>query len=662
VAAWILVAAAGAAIGRQALPRTGLRGNYYTNLERSGAPIVVRIDETPSTDTLDNGSARVWPAFSVEWTGFIVVNRAGQHQFTTVSDDGSEIEIDGRIVVENGGRHGVQESRGAIPLERGIHPIAIRYEQDGGAFALAVNYAPPGESLTTIPASILFPDQVSYSGYLLREATPFITGLLAVLLSMIAAPLLRRRASLQRTSAPLAIDRPAVGIAIIVAVSVAVRILMMLGSNPILFADSEVFLSTVDSIKAGRFLEHDPFRTLLYPYFLLPFLRWSTEPPMDQVIVGAQHLLGVLTAVCVYVAGRRAMGPRVALAGALVLSLHTTQLFYEDSILSETFFTLIVVAALIPIGSYVEAPTARKAVVTGLACAAITLTRPVGQWFVVVPIAIGALMLPHWKDRIRIAVVTALVYGAVMLPWALVNLRQSHFFGIALGQGFGLFIREFDMDHEPPPEETAYPEVRDVLIRGLHTASPATFVRDELGDRRKYSVPQKDDLMNRFAKETIAKHPARFAVNTVKQWYQLIGHSLGDERICSSAQGSYLCTPRTQGYAREPFLNRPRHEHEPVRPLVVGYFRHFRIPIGVVFALAVFGLTVFLADRPPGFIHGVLLASTIVYFTFLPAVGQAPQDRYRLPIDGLLFLFAAYGVTRFVAYLRADPSRLSFRE
>ena len=57
VAVWILVAACGVAAGTLALPRTGLRGHYFTNLTRSGTPVAVIIDESISTDTLDNGTA-----------------------------------------------------------------------------------------------------------------------------------------------------------------------------------------------------------------------------------------------------------------------------------------------------------------------------------------------------------------------------------------------------------------------------------------------------------------------------------------------------------------------------------------------------------------------------------------------------------------------------
>ena len=131
-----------------------------------------------------------------------------------------------------------------------------------------------------------------------------------------------------------------------------------------------------------------------------------------------------------------------------------------------------------------------------------------------------------------------------------------------------------------------------------------------------------------------------------------------DEAICNSAQGPYLCSKRTQGYAREPFLNRPRYEHEPVRPWVVAYMRHFQIPMGIVAALALYGLIAYLAERRPDWVKGLFLASVIAYFTFLPAFAQSPQDRYRLPIDGLLFMFAVFGLTRL---LLAAPPPLKLR-
>jgi hypothetical protein len=647
VCAWLLVAAGGAALGTVALPRAGLHAAYFTNITRSGLPNRVIVDRSPSTQALDN--ERVWLPldYSVEWSGFLVIDDAGPYEFSTISDDGSELEVDDQIVVRNPGPHGPQEARGVISLATGLHPFRVRYEQLGGGFKLTVAYARQGRPLRVIAPSVLLPDAMPYWEFRLRRAVPFAGAIVALLLWVVAGRAWPGRRIRLPLSRPLAIDRPAVAIAILIAVGVGVRIVMMLGSNAILWGDSDVFLETAGDILAGRFLVHDPFRTLLYPYFLSAFLKWSAEPPMDQVIVGAQHLLGVASTVCLYVSGRRAVGGRVALAGALLLSLHTTQLFYELSILSETFFTFMLAASLIPMTAFVERPSVGGAITTGVWCALLTLTRPVAQWLVVLPIGCAAWQVPDWKARAKVAIATALTFAAIMLPWAAVNRQQFGFFGIALGRGFGLFIRVFDMDGFAPQQQTAYPQVRDVLERGAAMPSPATYVRDELGDRRTYSMPQKDELMYRYAMEAVRRQPVRFALGSLRQWAIQLSGPIGDEAICSGPQGRYLCSRRTVGYSREPFLNRPRRDHEPVRALVVKYFERFRLPITLITTLAIFGVIAYAADHSRQRMAGLLLALVIAYLSFVPAFAQAPQDRYRLPIDGLLFMFAAFGVTQF---------------
>lgn len=607
--------------------------------------MAVHIDQSISTDTLDNGTAGVWPVFAVDWTGFIVINRTGTYQFSTVSDDGSEIEIDGRIVVENGGEHGPKESHGEATLDAGIHPITIRYDQEGGGFALAVNYAPPGGQFTTLPASMLTPDHISYTTYRLREAMPIAMALIALLLWVAASHVLVRRGPPVWLTTPTwpALDRPAVAIAIIVVVAVAMRIFMMLGSNAILWGDSDVFIESFGAIRNGRFFEHDPFRTLLYPYFLTAFLMWSGEPPMDQVFIGAQHVLGVVSAVCLYFAGRAAFGSRVALVGALLFSIHTTQLFYENSVLSESFFICLLSISLWLLIRYVDAPTVRRSIAAGAACVVLTLTRPVAEYFVMIPLALALPSFASWRARIAGAAVMVTIYTAVIVPWAEYNKKEFGFFGVAVGKGLGLFIRTFEIEGFDLPSDTQYPEVRQVLAYARETQySPATFVRDELR-RRHHSVAQTDDLMYRASIEAATQHPIVFAVDSVKQWWRLLHGPLGDESICSGPQGAYVCTKRTIGYAREPFLNRPRHEHEPVRPWVVAYFRHFQLPITWFSALAIFGAIAYAAS-PARAASGVLLALTAAYFTLLPAVAQSPQDRYRLPVDGLLLILGCFGI------------------
>ena len=124
----------------------------------------------------------MWPAYSVEWSGFLVIDEAGTYEFSTLSDDGSELEVADRIVVSNGGLHGPQEARGSIALDAGVHPFKLRYEQAGGGFTLAVRYGRAGGRMVDIPASRLLPDAMSYTEYRLRHAIPLGGAVLAVLL------------------------------------------------------------------------------------------------------------------------------------------------------------------------------------------------------------------------------------------------------------------------------------------------------------------------------------------------------------------------------------------------------------------------------------------------------------------------------------------------
>ena len=74
----------------------------------------------------------------------------------------------------------------------------------------------------------------------------------------------------------------------------------------------------------------------------------------------------------------------------------------------------------------------------------------------------------------------------------------------------------------------------------------------------------------------------------------------------------------------------PRYEHEPVRPWVVPYVRHFQIPMAIVAALRLLPPRV-PWRAPPGWVRGLFLASVIAYFTFLPAFAQSPQESIPSP-------------------------------
>jgi len=141
----------------------GLVGEYFANSDLSGAPAFSVIDRNPSTETMRQRWDGVLPErFSVRWTGFITVGRSGLYNFATASDDGSQLFIDNRVVVDNGGLHGLTSRSGAIELDSGSHRVELRYVQFAAVSALDWSWGREGADLSPVPASALTRRRTTY--------------------------------------------------------------------------------------------------------------------------------------------------------------------------------------------------------------------------------------------------------------------------------------------------------------------------------------------------------------------------------------------------------------------------------------------------------------------------------------------------------------------
>jgi hypothetical protein len=94
--------------------------------------------------------------FGFQYEGFILLPEDGIYSFYTDSDDGSRLYIDGTMVVENDGLHGMNEERGSIALRSGYHPIRVTFFEKGGGNQLKVSYQGPNIEKQNIPPNILF--------------------------------------------------------------------------------------------------------------------------------------------------------------------------------------------------------------------------------------------------------------------------------------------------------------------------------------------------------------------------------------------------------------------------------------------------------------------------------------------------------------------------
>ena len=82
--------------------------------------------------------------FGLILTGFVDVPQTGLYRFFVDSDDGSELSLHGKTLVNNDGLHSASERSGAIALAKGLHPIEIRMFEGSGQDLLRVSWQGPG--------------------------------------------------------------------------------------------------------------------------------------------------------------------------------------------------------------------------------------------------------------------------------------------------------------------------------------------------------------------------------------------------------------------------------------------------------------------------------------------------------------------------------------
>jgi Tfp pilus assembly protein PilX len=120
------------------------------------AVAVVRDINWPST----SNSNRFWfggPTnyYGARFVGWIHVPQSGTWEFETESDDGSSLHVNGELVVDNDGLHGMQRRSGSVDLAEGWHEFAVHYFENQNNHGLIARWRGPGEAQwTVIPPAV----------------------------------------------------------------------------------------------------------------------------------------------------------------------------------------------------------------------------------------------------------------------------------------------------------------------------------------------------------------------------------------------------------------------------------------------------------------------------------------------------------------------------
>lgn len=139
---------------------TGLLGSYFNNLTLAGTA-TTRTDATVNFDwgTGAPGVSGIGvDNFSTRWDGQVEAPATGSYTFTTTSDDGVRLWVNGTQLVNNWTDHGSTNDTGTINLTAGQkYTIKMEYyEKTGGAVA-KLQWAYPSQALQAIPQTRLYP-------------------------------------------------------------------------------------------------------------------------------------------------------------------------------------------------------------------------------------------------------------------------------------------------------------------------------------------------------------------------------------------------------------------------------------------------------------------------------------------------------------------------
>ena len=140
------VLASGEGVETRAVPDTflrtpdgkpGLRAEYFSNRDLSGAPSLTRIDPTVDFAWGNGSPAQGLPSdeFSARWTGKLVPKVTGHYLLSIRGDDGYRLSVDGKEVLQDWSDH-APRTRGtvmALEADRAYDLVLEYYEGGGGA-------------------------------------------------------------------------------------------------------------------------------------------------------------------------------------------------------------------------------------------------------------------------------------------------------------------------------------------------------------------------------------------------------------------------------------------------------------------------------------------------------------------------------------------------
>jgi 4-amino-4-deoxy-L-arabinose transferase-like glycosyltransferase len=189
-------------------------------------------------------------------------------------------------------------------------------------------------------------------------------------------------------------------------------------------------------------------RPPLFPWLLSGI--WAVAGSQNfQAVRAVQIVLALATTALVYLIGARVFSKPVGRSAAAVFWLYPSYIFFNFLVLTETLFTLLLVAFLLLTVMLVQRPRAWVALGCGATLALASLTRSI-LW--PVPLVLCPLLTWFIKEplskRLGMAMLVLMGYTTFIVPWAIRNTRLQQTLTIVDTMG-GINLRMGNYEYTP---------------------------------------------------------------------------------------------------------------------------------------------------------------------------------------------------------------------
>ncbi|MFN8635093.1 MAG: glycosyltransferase family 39 protein [Chloroflexota bacterium] len=473
-------------------------------------------------------------------------------------------------------------------------------------------------------------------------------------------------------------------------VALALRLAFLFRAPVFIIGDSENYFWPGYQLAREIGFDLDIRRTPGYPLFIT-FVVLRIGEDLAALAL-AQHVLGVVS--CLLVAGLaiRFWGVWTGLVAGLLVALSGTLLVAEQYVMAETLFISLATVTVAWVALALERPRWWALLLGGILIGLAALTRPVGLVLAVatllaLPVALwwggGAMnraptrtaavrtrfIAPAGRLLLRtVLAAIPLVAGValVWLPWMARNASVHGNFSADGDAGSTLVGRAmrhdkgfaFDNPSDPDP---ARQRAREIMRAGR--GGFVTPVRDRIKRELGLSDAEANRLMRNLALEAILRQPGYYLYGTVRGFWQLAQGT--PERYRDHWQTRKDNGSREEweankdiGYLLGPPSALQEREYGTAETLM-SLFQPARLgpTIPLLALVGVVGLALGVgAERPrPGV--AAFLALVAVGLLLAAVALVAPLARYRYPVEPLLALLAAGGLSTLVGLARRVISR-----